>query len=378
MTRKAKSKILFPFPFEKCKHMFDIFTYAFILIGADVLEKGNRQCRAFRYVSRCLFYITSFIGLLTGSFHFGFLLDGFRMEIFSPIIYIYSGLLFSFVLHYKKEDFIFIFQILSDHNMKGKHINALRKKRRKCLITLLIYVMFLFVLLSISTFLSLFSGNSAVVQHRYPAWTSAVEKISPYFDKVYSILLYSTSVFCCVLPLLMYDVICGVLFSYLNEIMNEVKNSVMSSPLDIKYNHKLYKRAKCLVELVSSKLRHVNTFGILLFSSLFYFNLFSEIQSCFLFKGHRIIDSALVVIVAIIAAKITNDAGEIPIINEQILSIVNESSFENNLMSQRIAFVLQIQQGLSLTVGGVIAVNKGWCLILFGTLITYSLLIKSL
>lgn len=378
MVRKLKSQMLFPVSFGKYKHLFDILTYAFILIGADVFEKDSRRWRAFRYGSQCLFYIISIIGLLTGSFHFGFLLDGFRMDIFSPIIYIYSGLLFSFVLHYKKKDFVFLFQRLSDHKMSRIRINALKKKRSRCLITLLFYVVALLVSLVIYTLFSLIDDNLAVVQNGYPIWTSRVENNFPYFDKVYSILLYSTSLFCCFLPLLMYAVIYDVIFCYLKEIMSEVKNSVASSPLDIKYNHKLYKSAKRLVELVDLKLKYVNTFGILLFASLFYFNLFSEIQNCLLFKGHRVIDCALVVIVATICAKITNDAGEIPITNQQILSIVNESSLESHLISHRIAFVLQIQQGLSLTVGGVVAVNKGWSLILFGTVMTYSLLIKSL
>ena len=133
-----------------------------------------------------------------------------------------------------------------------------------------------------------------------------------------------------------------------------------------------------MIEFVDSKLKYINILGVFLFANFFYFNAFSKMHNSFRYNGYRAMDCTLVVITAIIAIKIINEAGEIPIINNQILSVMNESPLDESSISHRIAFVLLIQQGVCLTVGGMVSVNKGWSLILIGTVITYSLLIKTL
>ena len=378
MLNEDKSETIFNTSFRRYKQIFDVLMYAFILIGIDVFEKDDNRCRALRYIMKIFFYIASVIGLLTGLFHFGFFLDDFRTDIFSPILYIYSGLLLSFVLHKKKKDYVLIFRRLSEYNMNRRNICALRKKRRKCLTALLFYVVVLMILLIISIYSSVVTGHCTAGYLDYSLWISTVVNTFPHFNKVHNIFLHITTVFCCLLPLLMHTVIYEIIFCFLKEIMTDVKRSVFTSPLDIKHNQKLYKNAKNLIEFTDSKLKHINSFCVILFASSFYFYAFNEIQNCFHFRGRKVINNIVVIATIIIGVKLISEGGEIPVINQQILSIINESALDDKLISQRIAFILQIQQGMHLTVSGIIAVNKGWSLILIGSTITYSLLIKNL
>lgn len=364
--------------FSKHIPIFDIVSYAFIIIGIDLSGREDKVSPALKFGMKFLFYATSITGLLTGAFHFGFLIDGFDMDIVTCIIYCYSGLLFSYVLHRKKQDYAEMLQVLSKYNMERKHISALNRKRRKYLILLWLCMLFFLILFSTSIFFSITADNTGEFALEYPHWTSLLQNISSKFNNIHSVLFYCTSFCCCFLPLSMYVIAYEVIFCYLNEMMREVKNKITVSPLDFKFNHKMYSNRKLLVEFLDSKFKYVSCYAVLVFASMIYFNIFSKFQTMFHFKGHRIIDIMLVLFMIILAIKAINEGGEIPVINQQILIKISESPFDDNLLSHRIAFILQIQQGLCMTVGGMIAITKGWALILIGTILTYSLLIKSL
>lgn len=364
--------------FSKHIPIFDIVAYTFIIIGIDLAGKEDKVSPVLKFGLKFLFFFTFVIGLLTGVFHFGFFLDGFDMDIFTSIIYCYSGLLFSYILHKKKQDYAEMLQVLSKYNMERKHISALNRKRRKYVIMLWLCMLFFMILFSISLCLSITSDNIDEFALEYPHWTSLLQNISSKFNNIHSVLFYCTSFFCCYLPLLMYVIAYDVMFCYLNEMMREVKNKITVSPSDFNLNHKMYSNRKLLVEFVDSKFKYVSCYAVLVFASMIYFNIFSKFQNMFHFKGHRIIDIMIVLFMIILAIKAINEGGEIPVINQQILIKVSECPFDDNLLSRRIAFILQIQQGVCLTVGGMIAITKGWALILIGTILTYSLLIKSL
>lgn len=364
--------------FNKHEPIFDIVLYAFIIIGIDLSGKEDMLRPALKFGMKFLFYATSIIGLLTGVFHFGFFLDKFDMDIFSPIIYCFSGFLFSYVLHRKKQDYVEMLQVFSNYNMDRKHVYALNRKRRKYIIMLSFCMLFFLILFSTAICFSITADNKSALSLEYPRWTSLLEKTSSKFNNIHSILLYCTSFFCCFQPLLMYIIAYDVVFCYLNEMMKEVKNKITVSPCDFKLNHKMYSNRKLLIEFVDSKFKYVNCYAVLVFATMIYFNIFSKQQDIFHFNGHRIIDILLVLFIIMLAIKAINEGGEIPVINQQILIKINESPFDDSLLSHRIAFILQIQQGLCLTVGGMIAITKSWALILIGTILTYSLLIKSL
>lgn len=364
--------------FTKYKSMFDIFIYVFIIIGIDICREDNKIHPIFKFGMKFIFYIASAIGVITGTFHFGFFLDEFDMDIFSPIAYCYSGLLFSFILHRKKNDYLRLIQILSKYDLTRKHTIVLNKKRKKHIILLLICLLIKLTLLILSIYLTVTVDNKQLLISKYPTWASKLQKIFSNFNKIHSIMLLLTSFFCCYLPLLAYVTFYYSICSHIIEITAKVKNMISISPISFELNHKVYSNMKCLVELVDSKLKYVNCYGILAFASLIYFNIFSKFPDIFYFKGHRIIDIILVVIIVMLAIKAINEAGEIPVVNQQILTELSESPFNKNFLSHRIAFSLQIKQGLHLTVGGMIAVTKGWSLIFIGSIMTYSLLIKSL
>lgn len=72
--------------------------------------------------------------------------------------------------------------------------------------------------------------------------------------------------------------------------------------------------------------------------------------------------------------KSINEAEEILILKRKIPSTINESPLNDDLLSQSIAFILEIQQRLYITIGGVTAITKELSLMLIGSVITYSLL----
>lgn len=362
------------------KHVpvFDIVFYAFIIIGIDISGKENKVSPALKFGMKFMFYVTSIIGLLTGAFHFGFFLDGFDIDIFSAIVHCYSGLLLNYILRRKKQDFAETLQVLSKCNLERKRIYALNRKRMKYIIILSLCMLYFLTLFTISICFSITTDNLEGFSLEYPYWTSALQNISSKFSNIHSVLLYFTSFFCCYLPLTMDLIAYDVIFYYLSEIMREVKSRIALSPHDFKLNHKMYINRKLLVEFVDKKFMYVHCYVVLVVSTMIYYNIFSKLQNIFHFKGHRIIDIMLVVFIGILAIKCILEGGEIPVVNEQILKIISESPFEDKFLSHRIAFILEIQQGLCLTIGGMIAITKAWTLILMGTILTYSLLIKSL
>lgn len=364
--------------FKIRKSIFDVIFYAFIISGIDILEKGDKRWRAIRLGSKFIFYISSFIGLLTGAFFFGFFLDQFHKDLLSPIIFCYSGLLFSFVLHRKKDVFVRIVQTLSKYKMRRKHVYALNKKRRNCMIMLAFNMIFFLILLAFAIYFSLTAEDTEAVWLEYPMWSSILHNISPNFKKIQSVLVHFTSFFCCYLPTTSYVTAFEIISYYLKELLMEINTNVVDSPYSIKSNHKMYSSIKFLVEFVDSKLKYINCFVVLNFASGVYYGLFFKLQNIFHVQLHSLIAVAFIINSAIIAIKTINESGEIPIINQQILSTISQLPLEGNSHSERIIFLLQIQQGLCLTVGGMVAVTKGWSLILLGSILTYSLLIKSI
>lgn len=360
------------------KPILDALCYAFIISGVDIFEKNDKRWQAFRFGGKIIFYITSVVGLLTGTFHFGFFLDEFHKDLFSPIIFCYLGLLFNFTLHWKKDVFVQIAEKLSKHNMRRKHIYIFSKKTKKCMIMLSFNLITCLILVMISIYMSLTVDNTEALWLEYPMWTSILQNIFPNLIKIRSSLLYFTVFFCCYLPTISYITAYEVISYYLKELLIEVKDKVIMYPTAVKSHHKMYSSIKLLVEFVDLKLKYLNCFVILVFGSQVYFFLFCKMQNIFHFQGHSLIDSIFIINSVLLAIKTINESGSIPIINQKILTTVCQLSMDDNLLLERLIFLNQIQQGLCLTVGGMIALTKGWPLILTGSVLTYSLLIKSL
>lgn len=143
------------------KPLLDLFFFALIISGVDILEKDDKRWRVVRFGMTFVFYIASIVGLITGAFHFGFFLDGFDKDSFSPIIFCYSGVLLSFVLHLKRDDFRQILQTLSKskYDMERKRNYTLNKKRKIYIIILSIYLIILLILFTISIYFSVTAAD---------------------------------------------------------------------------------------------------------------------------------------------------------------------------------------------------------------------------
>lgn len=345
--------------FKIQKPILDALCYVFIISGVDIFEKDDKRWQAFRFGGKLIFYITSVVGLLTGTFHFGFLLDEFHKDLLSPILFCYLGLLFNFVLHWKKDVIIQIIEKLSKYNMRRKHIYIFSKKTRKCIIMLSFNLITCLILVMISIYLSLTDDNAEALWSKYPMWTSIVQNIFPNLKKMHNSLVYITVFFCCYLPIISYITAYEVISYYLKELLIEVKNKVIIYPSAVKSHHKMYSNIKLLVEFVDSKLKYLNCFVILVFASQVYFFLFCKMQNIFHFQGHRIIDSIFIINSVSLAIKTINESGSIPIIKQEILTTVCQLSLDDNLLLERLIFLNQIQQGLRLTVGGMIVLTKG-------------------
>lgn len=195
---------------------------------------------------------------------------------------------------------------------------------------------------------------------------------------MYGISLFIASYYCCFLPAFIYCNIYTLISWHLKNILTEVKNAIVNSPLDFRSNHQLYIQTKHLVEFVDSKLRYASCFVILHFATFIYFLIFSNFLKYSYFDGYRIVTSILLISILISVVKAIDEAGEIPVINSQILSTVTEMSLDDNFHSHRIIFIEQIKQGLYLTVGGMVQLTKGWSAAVIGTIMTYSVLIKTI
>lgn len=162
----------------------DIF-YAFIIIGTDISGTENTVSAALKFVIK-LFALP-----------FGFFLDGFGMDLFSPIVYFYLGLLFSYILHRKRQDYAKMLQVLSKCNTERKHVYALNRKRRQYIIMLQVCMLYFVILFSILVCFSIIIQNIGAFSLKYSCWTSVLQNISSKLNNIYSVLLYFTASFCC-------------------------------------------------------------------------------------------------------------------------------------------------------------------------------------
>lgn len=360
------------------KSLYNPLLYAYMIIGIDIFEKKDKRLKACRYIMRFTYHIIATLGVVTGAFHFGFFCDGFDMDIVFPILYIYTGLLFLFIMNKRRENLRQIINVLTKIRMDMKYEPLIRSVIKKFIlinIALIFLVWVLFVILIYHIFVT---ESFAKVPSKLHMWFSWMKNIFSYVSIIYSISLFITTYFCCFLPSFIYCNMYILVSWHLKNILTEVNNTILSSPLDFRSNHQLYIQISHLIEFVDSKLKYPSVFHLLHFGIFTYFLIFSNFLKEPYFESYKIVTSILLIATLFAIIKAIDEAGEIPVINLQILSTVTEMPLDDHFHSHRIIFIEKIKQKLSLTIAGIVPLTKGWSAVVISTILTYSVLIKTL
>lgn len=363
--------------YKEVKSLYDPLLYAYMIIGIDIFEKKGRRLKACKYITRFLHYITTVIGLITGAFQLGFFCDDFDIDVVFSILYIYTGLLLKFILNKRREDVLQAINVLSKTRMDMKYKPLMHSVRKKFSIICVSLIFLGWILLGILISHAFIAGRFVKFSSEFHMWFASSKYKIAHISTIYGISLFIASYYCCFLPAFIYCNVYTLISWHLKNILTEVKNVILNSPFDFRSNHHLYIKVKHLVEFVDSKLKYASFFVLLHFAIFIYFLIFSNFLRYSYFDGYRIVTSILLVAILISVVKAIYEAGEIPVINSQILSTMTEMPLDDNFHSHRILFIQQIKQGLYLTVG-MVQLTRGWSAAVIGTIMTYSVLIKAL
>lgn len=260
--------------------------------------------------------------------------------------------------------------------MEMKYEPQIRSVIRKYIlinITLIFLASILFVILIYQAFIT--EGFSKVPS-KFQMWFSLMKNVSSYVSTIYSISLFITTYFCCFLPSFVYCSMFILVSWHLKYILTEVNNTIF--PPDFRRNHQFYIQISHLIEFVDSELRYPCCYHLLHFGIFTYLLVFSNFLKDSYFESYRIVTTILLIATLFVVIKAIDEAGEIPVINLQILSTVTEMPLDDNFHSHRIIFIEKIKQNLYLTIAGTVPLTKGWSAAVIGTIMTYSVVIKTI
>lgn len=306
-----------------------------------------------------------------------FFCDDFDIDIVFSILYIYTGLLLRFILNKRREDVIQAVNVLSKCRMDVKYKPLIRSVTKKFSLLIIWLVCLGWILLGILICHAFITGCFAKFSLEFHTWFASSKFMSDNMNPIYNISLFIASYYRCFQLAFIYCNVYTLISGHLNIIITEVKNAIFNYPLDFISNHQVYIHIKHLVEFVDSKLKYASFFVLLHFAIFTYFLIFSSFLKYSYFDGYRIVTRILLIAILISVIKAIYEAGEIPVLNSQILSTMTEMPLDDNFHSHRLLFIQQIKQGLYLTVG-MVQLTRGWSAAVIGTIMTYSVLIKAL
>lgn len=323
-----------------------------------------------------IFHISSMTAVITGCCLLGFFLDGFKHDILSNFLLICTGNMLRIVLYRKRGDFATVLKLLSKCKIKLENEHVLKNIRKTYSfysVTLIIITMSSLCVLLTSTFPEKFKLFLA----EHAQWYSILNKIHPAVVATYVAAFVYTIFFCCCLPLCMSNIFYALISWHLSTILDSTKRSILDSPHAFKSNHLLYSRVRRLVAFTDAPFRYLGAWAVLNLSTIIYFVLFDKIQDYVQSQRYRITTIVNLLCIFISISVSVKEAGRIPVINDQLLSAVNEIPLENNLLCERLCLIHQVQQGLSLTIGGSIPITQNLILVLTGTILSYSILFRT-
>lgn len=363
---------------NSCQNIVDIydpFMYAFLIIGIDLFGTVKKY-KLIRLLTPVIFHISSITAIITGCCLLGFFLDGFKHDILSNFLLICSGNMLRIVLYRKRGDFAIVIKLLSKCKIKLKNKYVLKNIRKTYSFysaTLIIVTMSSFCILLTSSFREKFKDFLA----EHAQWHAILNKIHPTVVTTYVVAFVYTIFFCCCLPLCLSNIFYALISWHLCTIFDSTTRSMLDSPHAFKSNHLLYNRVRRLMAFTDAHFRNAGRWAILNLSTIMYFVLFDKIQEYVQSEGYRVATIINLFCIFISISISIKEAGRIPVINQQLLSALNKIPLEKNLLCERLCLIHQVQQGLSLTIGGSIPITQNLILVLTGTILSYSILIRT-
>lgn len=375
--RKSNMALKQSTSFANSKSLYDPVVFSFMFIGIDIFDKNNKSYQRFRFVMGLCYYCISIIALITIAIQLGFLLDGISQDLLSTILFSFSGMLLRFTLHRKRKDFIQLVDILTDFRIGLEGGCTLKAITRNFYFLCTLSMALLLILLLVLLTYSFTKGSLTMFVSECPLWGQILKNIHPNTGTMYEISFIFILYVCCYLPFCVFNFFYALLSLHLREILSQTNKAIMRSPFTFKSNHHLYSKVRWLVDFTDEKMKYVVLIAVVDYSMITYFTLFNTLQKEFEYEIYRISAILVLILVFLTVAYAVLIAGEIPVINKQILSTINDLPMEEQLLCQRISLIHQVEQDLSLSVAGVIPLTKSWVLALSGTILTYSLLIRT-
>lgn len=360
---------------EKVESVYDPVLYSLLVIGINLF--GNlEKWKVLRLILSIAFHITSLAASFTICCLLGFFLDGFKHDVLSSLLLICSGMIFRLIFFRKRKDFVILLKILSKCKIKLQRKSTVKNIRRAHL-----FLCASIVSVTVSAFCILITSSFSEKYKQFisqsPKWYTILNRIHPNVPDVFVITFVYSLFFCCSLPLCLSVIFHGLISWHLNVILDFTKKTIVNSPYAFKSNHSLYCRARQLVNLADAHFKYPSSLCILSVSIILYFVLFGRIQEHVEVQEYRVSSIVTLFLIFISVATSVRQSGNISVINRQILAVVNEIPLREGLLCQRLCLIQQIQQDLCLTVGGAIPITQNFPLVLFGTILTYSLLIRT-
>lgn len=357
------------------ERIYDPLLYSFLIIGIDLYGK-EKKCKFLRFIVSANFYVTSLIALIAGSFFLGFFLDGFKHDILPPFLLICSSNAQRFVLYGKSKNLRLLLKLLSKNRFKRRNDSALKNIR---IIFSLICASVICIITSVFCILvtSSFAERFKSYLLQFPKWYLVLKNTHTSADEIFGIMFIYTLLFCCSLPICINIICYGLISWHLKTFFDCTMKGMLALPLSFKSNHLLYCQARNLITFTDDHFKYLTSLSILNMSITLYFVLFDKIQEHVPLVEYKVSKIIILLLIFISISIAVIEAGKIPVINQQILSAVNAIPLEEKLVGKRICLIHEVQQGLYLTIGGSTPITLSLLLVLTGTILSYSLLIKS-
>lgn len=132
-----------------------------------------------------------------------------------------------------------------------------------------------------------------------------------------------------------------------------------------------------MIILTNDHFKHLFSFAILNASAMYFFFLLDETEVHLRLMQYKISKITILLLIFISISIFVVESGKIPLINQQILSALNKVPLEERLVGNRLCLISEIHQGIYLTIGGSMPITQNLFLVLFGTTLSYSLLIQT-
>lgn len=363
-------------PRKMFERLYDAVKCCFLILGIYIFAENNKWGMKLKCFLLLVYHITTVFLFLTGFFLCGFLLEGINQENLSSVILYYSALALRFELYRRRNNIKELLKLLSSFRLSKKFYSELKKIRRRLYYICIIPIVLITILL-VSNLVFLMENAPAYMQNN-TAFHMVLKSINldlrMYFIPSIVFGTFISSILCSFIFFILY----GTASWHMKLILNHTRECIRISPFSFKKNHLIYSKASNMLDSMNntlSKLLFLSAFHI---STLLYYTIFTHLRKGFSSNYNEIVSTLNLIFILFFFSWAISFAAEIPIVNDAILKDILEVPFNYDSFGERLVLTQHIQKGLYLTVNGMFPIKKGTFLVMFGTIATYSLMVKSL